>query len=112
MKSVNEKIILFVLVLLVLNNSIFFIISLYSGPIIGFITAIIMAIHWWKKRDSRLIMIMAIIWILIHIFELFKLRINFYPVNIFLNLLLPILLFYFSLKAYLCKKTGGRFFVW
>ena len=104
MKSVNEKIILFVLVLLALNNSIFFIISLYSGTIIGCITAIIMAIHWWKKRDSRLMMIMAVTWILIHIFELIKLEISFYPVNIFLNLLLPILLFYFSLKVYLHVK--------
>jgi len=108
MQSVNEKIILFVLVLLVLNNSIFFIFSLYSGPIIGFITAIVMAIHWWQKKDSRLIMIMAIVWILIHIYELIKLGISSYPINISLNLLLPILLFYCSLKAYLKVKKEEK----
>jgi len=108
MKSVNEKIILFALVLLALNNSIFFIISLYSGPIIGFITAIVMTVHWWKKRDSRLIMIMAIVWILIHIYELIKLETSSYPVNISLNLLFPILLFYCSLKAYLRVKKEEK----
>jgi len=108
MQSVNEKIILFVLMLLVLNNSIFFIITLYSGPIIGFITAIVMAIHWWQKKDSRLIMIMAIVWILIHIYELIKLGISSYPINISLNLLLPILLFYCSLKAYLQVKKEEK----
>ena len=108
MQSVNEKTILFVLVLLVLNNSIFFIIRLYSGPIIGSITAIVMAIHWWQKKDSRLIMIMAIVWILIHIYELIKIGISSYPINISLNLLLPILLFYCSLKAYLQVKKGEK----
>jgi len=108
MQGVNEKIILFVLALLALNNSIFFIISLYSGPIIGFITAIVMAIHWWQKKDSRLIMIMAIVWVLIHIYELIKLGISSYPINISLNLLLPILLFYCSLKAYLKVKKEEK----
>ena len=108
MQSVNEKIILFVLVLLALSNLIFFIISSYSGPIIGFITGIVMAIHWWQKRDSRLIMIMAIVWILIHIYELIKLGISSYPIIISLNLLLPILLFYCSLKAYLQMKKGEK----
>ena len=61
MQNVNEKIIIFVLVLLALINLLFFIISSYSGPIIGFITAIVIAIHWWQRRDSRLIMIMAIV---------------------------------------------------
>ena len=108
MQSVNEKIILFVLVLLAINNLIFSIISSYSGPIIGFITAVVIAIRWWQKRDSRLIMIMAIVWILIHIYELIMLGISSYPVNISLNLLLPILLFYCSLKAYLQMKKREK----
>jgi len=108
MQNVNEKIILFVLVLLALSNLLFFTISSYSGPIIGFITAFVMAIHWWKKRDSRLIMIMAIVWILIHIYELIKLGISSYPVIISLNLLLPILLFCCSLKAYLQMKKEEK----
>jgi len=108
MQSVNEKIILFALVLLALSNLMFFIISTYSGPIIGFITAIVMAIHWWQKRDSRLIMIMAIVWILIHIYELIELGISSYPVIISLNLLLPILLFYCSLKVYLQRKREEK----
>ena len=108
MQSVNEKIILFALVLLALNNLIFSIISSYSGPIIGFITDIVIAILWWQKRDNRLIMIMAIIWILIHIYELIMLGISPYPVNISLNLLLPILLFYCGLKACLKIKKEEK----
>ena len=108
MQSVNEKIILFVLVLLALNNLIFSIISSYSGPIIGFITAIVIAIRWWQKRDSRLIMIMAIVWILIHIYELIMLGISSHPIIISLNLLLPILLFYCGLKAYLQMKKEEK----
>jgi len=108
MQNVNEKIILFILVLLALSNLLFFIISSYSGPIIGFITAIVIAIHWWKRRDSRLIMIMAIVWILIHIYELIMLGISSYPVIISLNLLIPILLFYCSLKIYLQMKKEEK----
>ena len=93
MQSVNEKIILSVLVLLILNNSIFFIISLYFDPIIGFIIAIVMMVHWSQKKDSKLIMIVAIVWILIHIYELTKLGIRSYPINISLNLLLSIFCF-------------------
>ncbi len=108
MQSVNEKIILFVLVLMALNNLIFSIISSYSGPIIGFIAAVVIAIRWWQKRDSRLIMIMAIVWILIHIYELIMLGISSYPIIISLNLLLPILLFYCGLKAYLQMKKEEK----
>ena len=108
MQGVNEKIILFVLVLLALNNLIFSIISSYSGPIIGFITAVVIAIRWWQKRDSRLIMIMAIVWILIHIYELIMLGISSYPIIISLNLLLPILLFYCGLKVYLQMKKEEK----
>lgn len=108
MQNVNEKIILSILVLLALINLLFFIISSYFGPIIGFITAIVMAIHWWQKRDSRLIMIMTIVWILIHIYELNKLGISSYPIIISLNLLLPILMFYCSLKIYLQMKKEEK----
>ena len=108
MQGVNEKIILFVLVLLALNNLIFSIISSYSGPIIGFITAVVIAIRWWQKRDSRLIMIMAIVWILIHIYELVMLGISSYPIIISLNLLLPIPLFYCGLKVYLQMKKEEK----
>jgi hypothetical protein len=64
--------------------------------------------NWWQKRDSRLIMIMAIVWILIHIYELIKLGISSYPVIISLNLSLPILLFYCSLKIYLQMKKEEK----
>jgi hypothetical protein len=53
-------------------------------------------------------MIMAIVWILIHIYELIKLGISSYPVIISLNLLLPIMLFYCSLKAYSQMKKEEK----
>jgi hypothetical protein len=38
-QSVNEKVILVVLVVLALSNLVFFVVSSYSGPIVGFIVA-------------------------------------------------------------------------
>jgi len=108
MRGLNEKIILAVLVLLALSNLIFFIISSYASPIVGFIIATIIAIHWWQKRNSRFIMVMAIVWILIHTYELIKFGISHYPVIIFLNLLLPIPLLYCSLRAYLLMKREAK----
>lgn len=108
MRNVNQKIILSVLVLLALSNLIFFIISSYSGPIIGFIIATIIAIHWWQKRNSRSIMVIAIAWISIHIYELTKFGISPYRVIIFLNLLLPIPLFYCGLRIYLLLKKEKK----
>ncbi len=46
-------------------------ISILSGisPIIGFIFAIIASIQWWRKKDSRFIIVIAFIWNLLHIYE-------------------------------------------
>jgi hypothetical protein len=98
MRSLNEKIVLVVLLLLALINLIFLIVSPYSGPIVGFIVAVAVAIHWWRKRDSLLIIIIAIMWILIHIYELVVKGPGSQPLLFYLNLFLPFLLFYCSLK--------------
>lgn len=98
MRSIYEKIALAVLMLLALSNLIFLILTLQSGPIIGFIAATAVAIHWWKRRDSMILIIMAIIWILFHIYELVMMGTSSLPVLFYLNLLLPFLLLYCGLK--------------
>jgi hypothetical protein len=98
MHSINEKVVLAVLILLALSNLIFFIVSSYSGPIAGFVVAVVASIHWWRKRDSIFIIVIAIIWILFHIYELVAVGPSSQPVLFYLNLLLPILLLYFGLR--------------
>jgi len=98
MRSTTAKIALVVLVLLALSNLIFFILSSHSGPIVGFIVAAVVAIHWWSKKDSILIMVMAIIWIFVHIYELVMIGASSVPVFFYLNLRLPALLLYCGFK--------------
>ncbi len=108
MHSINEKIVMAVLILLALSNLIFFIVSLYSGPIVGFIVAAATSIHWWRKRDSILIIVIAIIWIFFHIYELVVMEASSQPVLFYLNLLLPILLLYFGLRVKRIKSICSR----
>ncbi len=105
MQGVNEKIVLVVLVLLALINLVFFVVSSYSGPIVGFIVATATAFHWWRKKDSMLIVVVAIIWIFLHIYELVTMGVGSQPVLFYLNVLLPILLLFFGLKEKRVKST-------
>jgi hypothetical protein len=105
MRNIHEKIVFAVLVLLALNNLIFFIIGSYSGSVWGFFFAVVITVHWWRRRDGRVVMVLAVIWIVIHIYELTVLGAGPYPVLFYLNLVLPIALFCFSLKAYLFVRT-------
>lgn len=105
MRNIYEEIVFAVLVLLSLNNLIFFIISSYSGPIWGFFFAVVIAVHWWRRRDGRVVMVLAVIWIVIHIYELIKLGAGPYSVLFYLNLGLPIPMFYFSLKSHIRNKS-------
>ena len=98
MRNANEKIVLLVLLLLALSNLMFLIFSPYSGPLVGFIVATAVAIHWWRKRDALLIIIIAIIWILFHIYELFMMGVSSRPVLFWLNVLLPVLLLYLGIR--------------
>jgi len=108
LRSINEKIALVVLLLLALINLIFLIVSKHSGPIAGFIVATAVAVHWWRKRDSLLIIIIAIIWIFIHIYELVVMGAGSQPVLFYLNLFLPILLLYCGLKEKRIKSVRSR----
>ena len=104
----SEKIVLAVLILLALSNLIFFIVSSYSGPIVGFIVAAATSIHWWIKRDRILIIVIAIIWIFFHVYELVVMGASSQPVLFYLNLLLPILLLYFGLRVKRIKSISSR----
>ena len=108
MRSINEKIVLSILILLALSNLIFFLVSSYSGPIVGLAITTGAGIHWWIKRNSNFIITIAIIWILLHIYELITLGTSSYPVLFYLNLLLPIPLIYFGLKTYLLMKKEAK----
>jgi hypothetical protein len=108
MRNISEIIILIILIILALCNLLFFIVSPYSGPIVGFIMAIAFAIHWWVKRNSTVIIAVAIIWFIVHIYELLTFGRTSFSVLIYLNLLLPIPLLYFSLKRYQLRKKGNK----
>jgi len=108
MRRINEKIALAVLLLLALSNLIFLIISSHSGPIVGFIVAAVAAIHWWRKRDSILIIVVAIIWIFIHIYELVVKGASSQPVLFYMNLLLPTLLLYCGVKEKRKESSRSR----
>ena len=108
MRNIGEIIILIILIILALSNLLFFIVSPYSGPIVGFVMAIAFAIHWWVKRNSTVIIAIAIIWIFLHIYELLTFGTASFSVFIYLNLLLPIPLLYFSLKRYQLSKKGNK----
>jgi hypothetical protein len=108
MKNLNEKIILTLLVLLALTNLIFFIVSPYSGPIVGFVFAVFASVHWLRKRNAGFAIAIAIIWLAIHIYELMALGASSYPILFYLNLLLPIPLLYCGLKTYLLTKREAK----
>jgi len=110
MRRVNEKIVLFILAALALGNLIFLIKSSSSGPIVGFAVATGAALHWWIRRNPQFTMIIALVWMGLHIYELVKLGFGSYPVLFLLNLLLPVPLFYCSLKILLFsrKDTNPR----
>lgn len=108
MQSVNEKIALAVLVLLALSNLVFFVVSSYSGPVVGFIVAAATAFHWWRKRDRMLIVVIAIVWIFLHIYELVAIGAGSQPVLFYLNLLLPTLLLICGLKEKRHKSIRPR----
>jgi hypothetical protein len=103
--NVHDKIILVFLVLLVLINGIFAIASSYSGPVLGAVFAVFTSIHWWKERNSTFIIIIAIIWIVFHIYEWIASGPGLYPIFFYSNLMLPLLLIYFSIKFLLLLKN-------
>jgi len=104
MRSLNEIIILTFLLLLALLNLIFFMVSQYSGPIIGFLFAIIASIQYWRKKDSIFILVIAFIWVFLHIFELIIYIECSYPIFLYLNVLFPIPLLYCGINEYILRK--------
>ncbi len=108
MRNIGEIIILIILIVLASSNLLFFIVSPYSGPIVGFVMAIAFAIHWWVKRNSTVIIAVAIMWIFLHIYELLTFGTTSFSVFIYLNLLLPIPLLYFSLKRHQLRKKENK----
>ncbi len=106
MRDLNEKIIFAMLLLLAIVNLIFFMVSQYSGPVIGFVFAIIPLIQWCRKKDNIFVIIIASIWILLHIYELIVYVECSYPVFLYLNLLLPIPLLCCGIKGFISVKRG------
>ena len=87
---VYEKIILGLLILMAIINGIFAIAGSYSGPIWGAVFAVFASIHWWKKRNSTFILIIAFVWIVFHIYELIVSGPGPYPVFFYMNLVIPV----------------------
>ena len=108
MQTLNEKIVFALLILLALSNLVFFIISSYSGPIIGVVIAGAAAIHWWKKRDRMLIIVISVIWVSIHIYELVTMGVSSHPFLFYMNLFLPFFLLWFGLRCYFIMKRKSQ----
>jgi hypothetical protein len=107
MQSTNEKTALAVLILLALSNLIFFLLSSHSGPLVGFIVAAVVALHWWRKKDSLFLIVMSLIWIFIHLYELVVTGVSSLPVLFYMNVLLPSLLLYCGFRQK--RQEGKRF---
>jgi hypothetical protein len=99
-----RRIILSILMLLSLMNLIFFVLSSYSGPVIGMIMAAGAAIHWWRKKDALFILIIGSMWLFIHFFEIVVLGKSSYPILLYLNVVFSIPLLYCGVKIYFSKK--------
>lgn len=99
-----RRIILVILVLLSLVNLIFFILSSYSGPVIGVIMAAGAAIHWWRKKDALFILIIGSIWLFLHIFEIIMSGESSYLVLLYLNVVFSIPLLCCGTKIYFSMK--------
>ena len=106
MRKLNEIIIIAVLLLLAIINLVFFLVSMYFGPIIGILFPIIVLIKWGRKKDSVFIIGIAFIWILLHIYELIVYVECTYPIFLYLNILLPIPLLYCGIKENSSMKRG------
>lgn len=104
MQNTNEKVILYVLVLLTLNNLMFLILSSRSGSVVRFAVAAGAGVHWWIRRHPGFMILLALVWIFLHTYQLIRVGAGSYPVFFYLNLLLPIPLLCCSLGAYLLAK--------
>ena len=99
-----REIILIIFGLLSFTNLIYFILSSYSGPVIGTIIAAGAAIHWWRKKDVLFVLILGSIWLFLHVFEIVVLGESSYPVLLYLNVVFSIPLLYCGVKIYFSKK--------
>jgi len=61
-------------------------------------------IHWWRKRDAIFILVIASIWLSLHIFEIIVLGKSSYPIFPYLNVILSIPLLYCSLRLHFSMK--------
>jgi len=62
------------------------------------------AIHWWRKKDALFVIVIALIWLSLHIFEIIVLGKSSYPVFPYLNVFMSIPLLYCSLRVYFSMK--------
>ena len=108
MRDINTKIIVIVLTLLALINVIFLVIARYSGPLFGFAFAIFATVHWLRTKSTGFIIVVAVIWLGIHIYELIVLGASSYPLLFYLNLLLPLPLLYCGVRLHLKTRKHSH----
>ena len=92
MPGLTDKIIFMLFVLLGLNNLLFGIISSYTGPIWGFVGAVLVCVHWHRRRNIKFIIVVIIIWFVIHLVELLTTGAGPYPMLFYPNLGIPVFL--------------------
>jgi len=93
-----------ILTVLVITNASWFAISKHSGSFVGLIFYAFIAFICWRRKRFQAGIIGGIIGLVIHIYELLFQGLSgftkFESGLFFINLILPILLIYFSYKSY------------
>ena len=110
----TQKIVVGISLALTAVNALWVVFSPFSGPLLALIFYAVLTFLCWRKNDFRAGVIIGILGLAIHTFEwVFKgiegLNV-FETVFFFANLLLPVPLIYFSIKAYrqFLNKAGKR----
>ena len=102
-KSSLQLITIFILISLIVINTLWVLLSDFSGPIIGILFYIIITFLLWKKEDYTAAIFAGILGFCIHLYELiffgFVKSEDVFSIFLYLNLLLPLLLLYFGYKA-------------
>ena len=110
--SFNQKMVIGILTILVITNAAWVIICKSYGPLIALIFYVFAIFLFWKKNDIFSGIIIGIIGLAIHIYELIFQGIAdlevLETIFFFINLIFPILLVYFCYKFYKKIKQNGN----
>jgi len=112
-RSLNEKMTIGILVVLVIANAVWLATSEYSSPLIALIFYALIAFLCWRRSHFQAGLIGGIVGLGVHIYELLSqgiIELGGLELGLFfINLTFPIPLIYFSYRAYQeIKRRGAK----